>query len=113
VQVLSGLGHDPFVGGNDQDDQIDPPHASQHRFDEPFVAGNIHNPEDDVIPKPQGGKAELDGNSSLLLLLEPVGVDAGEGLHQGGLAVIDVARGPDDDAFHGRIPSTSERPLPT
>ena len=38
------------------------------------------------------GEAEVDGDPALLLLLQAVGVDAGQGLDQRGLAVVDVAR---------------------
>ena len=38
-----------------------------------------------------GGVAEVDRHAALLLLLEPVGVAAGQGLYQRGLAVVDVA----------------------
>ena len=53
-------------------------------------------------PRPVG-KAEVDGDAARLLLLEPVGVDAGQLAHQRGLAVIDVAGGADD---HGAASST-------
>ena len=50
--------------------------------------------------KVQVGEAEVDGDAAALLFLEAVGVDAGEGLDQRGLAVVDVAGGADDDGFH-------------
>ena len=34
------------------------------------------------------------------LLLEPVGVDVGEGLDEAGLAVVDMTGGAEDDLFH-------------
>ena len=43
-------------------------------------------------------EAELDGDAALLLLLEPIGVDAGERAHQRRLAVVDVTGGADDHA---------------
>src|SRR5205823_1817630 len=43
-------------------------------------------------------EAELDGDAALLLLLQAVGVDAGERAHQRGLAVVDVSGGADDAA---------------
>ena len=47
------------------------------------------------------GEAELDGDAAAPLLGQPVGVDAGERLHQRRLAVVDVAGGADDDPEHG------------
>ena len=56
-----------------------------------------------VMPSPEleMGEADVDGDAPLLLLLEAVGVDPGERQDQAGLAVIDVARGADDDVAHG------------
>jgi hypothetical protein len=47
------------------------------------------------------GESELYGDASLLFLLEPIRVDAGHGLDKGGLPVIDVACGSQNDLFHG------------
>ncbi len=46
------------------------------------------------------GEAEVDGDAARLLLRQAVGVDAGQGPDQRGLAVIDVAGGADDDVLH-------------
>ena len=42
------------------------------------------------------GEAEIDGDAARFLLLQPVGVDAGQRPHQRGLAVVDMAGGADD-----------------
>jgi hypothetical protein len=47
------------------------------------------------------GETDVDGDAALLLLLEPVGVDAGQRLDEARLAVVDVAGGTDDDVAHG------------
>ena len=44
----------------------------------------------------QPREPQVDGQAALLLLLETVRVDARQGLHQSGLAVVDVARGADN-----------------
>ena len=49
----------------------------------------------------QVGEAEVDGDAAALLFLEAVGVDAGERLHQRGLAVIDMPGRAGDDVLHG------------
>ncbi len=41
VEVLARLGHDPLVGGDDQQDQVDPGRAGDHVVDELLVAGDV------------------------------------------------------------------------
>lgn len=50
------------------------------------------------------GIAELDGDVSLQLVLEPDGVDAGQSFHDGRLSVSDMTDGADVD---GGLPETS------
>ncbi len=40
-QVLAGLGHHAFVGGDDQQGQVDAADAGQHVLDEALVAGHV------------------------------------------------------------------------
>jgi ceramide glucosyltransferase len=49
------------------------------------------------------GEAEVDGDAAALLFRQPVGVDSGQGSHQGGLPVIDVARRAYDNVSHARV----------
>ena len=49
------------------------------------------------------GKSEIDRDPAALFLFETVGVDAGKGLHQRGLAVIDVPRCSGDDVLHAMV----------
>jgi hypothetical protein len=42
-------------------------------------------------------EAEIDRDAALALLLQPIGVDAGQRLDERRLAVVDVAGGADDD----------------
>ena len=42
------------------------------------------------------GEAKLDGDAALFFLRETVRVGAGEGLDEGGLAVVDMTCGADD-----------------
>jgi hypothetical protein len=46
-------------------------------------------------------EADVDGDAAPLFFLEPVGIDAGQRLHQRRLTMIDMPRGTDDDGFHG------------
>jgi len=45
-------------------------------------------------------EAEIDGDAAALFFFEAVGINAGESFDEGGLAVVDMARGPDDDVLH-------------
>ena len=54
-----------------------------------------------AVRRRQIGEAEVDRDAARLLLLQAVGVDAGQRAHQRGLAVVDVAGGADD---HGDAP---------
>jgi hypothetical protein len=45
-------------------------------------------------------EANVDGDSAALLFFQAVGIDAGEGLDQRGLAVVNVSGGADYDTFH-------------
>ena len=46
------------------------------------------------------GKADVNGDAAALLFFQAVGIDAGEGLYQRGLSVVDVPGGADDDGLH-------------
>ncbi len=104
LQVFPGLGHDPLVGGDHQHDQVHAADPSHHGPDKAFVPRHVDDAELDVAGEFQVGEAEFDGDTPGLLLLQPVGVDAGEGLDQRGLAVVDVAGGAEDEVFHDGTP---------
>ena len=56
-------------------------------------------------PQIERGEADVDGDAAGLLFGQAVAVDAGEGLDERGLAVIDVAGGAEDEvACHGLLP---------
>ena len=65
-------------------------------MDEALVAGHVDNRHFNPVRQPQPGEAEVDSHAALLLLLEAVRIDAGQGANEGGLAVVDVAGRPDD-----------------
>ena len=105
-EMLARLRHDPVVGCNDQDDEVDAGGAGQHVVHEALVARHIDEADDLAARARPVGKAEVDGDAARLLLLEPVGIHAGQLAHQRGLAVIDVAGGADD---HGAASFPSRR----
>ena len=92
-QVFPGLRLDRVVGGHDQQGEVDPGGPGQHVPHEAFVAGHVDDPQP-VVVQQQLGEAQLDGDSAAFLLRQAIGVDPGQGLHQCGLAVVDVPGGP-------------------
>jgi hypothetical protein len=99
--MLARLGHDALVRRHDQEDEIDAGRAGEHVLDEALVPGHVD--DRDALPggKRQVGEAEIDRDPALLLLLEPVGVDAGQPPDERGFPVVDVARGAEDDRARG------------
>ena len=102
--MFAGLRLDRFVGSNHQQHQINPADPSQHVAHKAFVPRHIDEPQPQSFAIGHGqvqiGKADVDRDAATLFFLKPVGIDAGQRLHQRGLAVIDVACGAYDDGFH-------------
>ena len=80
LQVLVGLGHHPFHDIDHQQHQVDAADAGEHVADEALVAGDVHHAGDRAVGQSEGREAQVDGDAPGLLLLEAVGVGAGEGL---------------------------------
>jgi hypothetical protein len=51
-------------------------------------------------PQREAGEAEIDRDAARLFLRQPVGVDSGERFDQGGLAVINVTGGRENEMPH-------------
>jgi ceramide glucosyltransferase len=100
VEVLAGLRLDGFIGGDDEEYEIDAADTREHVFHEALMARNIDEAETEGWSELEVGEAKIDGDAAALFFLEAVGVDAGERFHQRGLAVVDVACGSDDDVLH-------------
>ena len=115
IEVLAGLRLDGFVGRDDEQHQVDSAHAGEHVLDEALVARHVHEAQAQRGRQLQVGETQVDGDAAAFLFLQAVRVDAGERLDEGGLAVIDVAGGADDDVLHGRffilLPATCQTPL--
>ena len=99
IEMLARLRLDGFVGGDHEQHQIDAAHAGQHILDEALVAGHVDEAQAQVRGKLEMSEADIDGDAAALLFLQAVGVDAGQGFDERGLAVIDVAGRADDDIF--------------
>jgi hypothetical protein len=115
-QVLARLRHHAVVGGHDQHDEVDARRAGDHVLDEALVSGDVDDADLAPVGQREAREAQVDRHPALLLLLEPVGVDAGQHLDQRGLAVVDVAGRADDDGLdehQGAMPmrSASESPI--
>ena len=106
VQVLAGLGHHAVVRGHYEQHQVDGGDAGDHVFDEFFMAGHI----DDGSGIAEMGKADVDGQAARLLLLQAIGIDAGERLDQGGLAVIDVTGGAENKMTFAHLCHRNKNP---
>jgi hypothetical protein len=106
VDVLAGLGHDAVLGGDDEQDGVDATGAGDHGADERFMAGDVDDAGDEAGGDGPGGEAEFDGDAAAFFFGEAVGVDAGEGADEGGLAVVDVPGRAEDEGAglfgHGR-----------
>ena len=98
--MLHGLGHHAVVCGDDQHGKVNAAGTGEHIFDEFFMAGHIHDADLGAVGPVQMGKAQLNGDAPLFFFLQPVGVDAGEGLDQQGFAVVNVTGGADDHMLH-------------
>ncbi len=70
--------------------------AGQHGMDETFVPRNIDEADGAPIGLLPVGEAKVDGDTARFLLLEAVGIGAGQRAYQRGLTVIDVAGRADD-----------------
>ena len=94
-EVLDGLWHHSVVGGDADQREVDAGGTADHRPHEALVAGDIHDAEPQVVVERELRVAEHDRDAPPPLLLEPVGIDAGQRAHERRLAVVDVAGGPE------------------
>src|SRR5262249_12327165 len=103
-EMLARLRHDGVVGGNDKDGEIDAGRTGEHVLDEAFMPWNIDDAEPVAIEF-EGGEADVDGDAARLFFRQTVTVDAGQGLDERRLAMIDMACGSKDKITrHARIP---------
>src|SRR5207249_2846627 len=96
-----GLRHDALVSRDHEQGDVDAGRAGQHVAHEPFMPRDVDDARLDGVVQRERRESEVDGDASPLLLLPAVGIDAGERLHQGRLAVVDVTGGPDYEAAEG------------
>ena len=95
-QVLAGLRHDAFVGGDDQQGRVDPPDPGQHVLDKVPVPGHIHDADLLAVGQGEPSKAKVDGHLAGLFLLEAVRMNPRQRSDESGLSMVDVACGSND-----------------
>ena len=100
--VLPRLRHHALVGGDDEEHELDPRRACDHRVDEPPVPRHVDDADREAVAEIPRREPQLDRDPAPLLLGEPVRVDARERLDERRLAVIDVPRSTDDEPLHAR-----------
>ena len=89
LQMLPGLATKPLHCRYHQQDPPRPSGPADHGAEEVFVTRSVDQIETAAnIVAP--GKAQGDGEATVLLFFEPVSLHPGQGANQGGLAVIDV-----------------------
>src|SRR2546430_1518940 len=67
---------------------------------EVLVAGDVQHARHDLVVQREVREAQVNGDPAALLFGKPVGVRPRERLDQGGLAMVNVARGADDHMLH-------------
>src|ERR1700730_13531389 len=100
--MLASLRLDRFIGGNDEEDQINSTHSGEHVANKFFVTGNIDKTESHAF-EIQKSKPQVNRDPAALFFFQSVRVGAGESLDQRGLAMIDVSCRTDNymlDVFH-------------
>ncbi len=80
---------DGFVGGDDQQHQIDSRCARQHVADETLVPRHIDKSKADAAFF-QERETQIDGDAAALFFLQAVGMRTGEGFDQRRLAVVNM-----------------------
>ena len=109
LHVLARLRHDALVGRDHHGDDVDAGRARDHVLDELLVPRHVDDADVLAVREVEVREAEVDRHPALLLLVQAVGVDAGERLDQRRLAVVDVPGGAQYDLFHGVRVSESVR----
>lgn len=84
--MFDRLWHDAVVGRRHEKHEVDAGCAGKRVVDKALVAGDVNEAEHLIAGQPQAGIAEVDLESPLFLLLEPIGVDAGQQPDQRGPA---------------------------
>src|SRR4051812_6804703 len=96
--MLARLWHHSFVGGNDEQSQVDPARSHHHAAHEILVTGHVDHADGANSLENEWRKPEIDGDAPPLFLGKPIGIDSGKRFDELCLAVINVSGGTDDHA---------------
>jgi hypothetical protein len=94
-EMLVGLGHDAFIGSDDEQGDIYAADPREHVLDEGFVARHVYDAGFASAGEGEPGEAEVNGHTTGFFFGEAVGVNAGEGGDEGGFAVVHMPSGAD------------------
>jgi hypothetical protein len=86
--VLLRLRFPALVGGHDEQARLDGADTGEHVAEEARMPGHVDEAHHGAGIEHRMSEPEIDGETATPLLLEAIGVGAGERVHQGGLAVI-------------------------
>ena len=106
-QVLVRLRPRALGGVDDEQEEVDPGRARDHRPHEPLVPRHVDEREPASVGQLERRVAELDRDPASLLLGQPVGVLAGQRADEPRLAVVDVAGGADGQRHRASIKPSS------
>ena len=82
--MLARLRHHSLVGSDDEQCKVDPRGARDHRAHECLMAWDVDDTDGADAIEGERSKSELDGDAAPLLFRQPIGVDAGERVNEGG-----------------------------
>ncbi len=97
--MLFRLGHDAFVGGDDEQHHVHFGCPCQHVVNEPLVPWHIHDARNDAAGQSQMGETQVNGHTALTLFGVPIGFNARQRPNQRRLAVVYMPSRPDDDVL--------------
>lgn len=109
--MLARLGHDAFVGGDDEESKVDAADAGQHICDEIAMTGNIDNADGFTIRQVEPSEAKVNRHLPALLFREPVRIDAAQLFNQRGFAVVNVPGSSDDAHMLGAAEPFGNDPI--
>ena len=95
---------------DDEQEEVDPGRARDHRADEALVARHVDDARAAAVRELERRVAEIDRDPAPLLLGKPVGVLPGQRPHEPRLPVVDVAGGPDRQGHLASIRPSSIGP---
>ena len=103
VHMFPRLRHDPFIRGDDKQDQVHADDAGNHIVDKLFMARNIDDAGTVSVRKVKIGESEVDRYASPLLFLPPVCIAACQSLNQRGLSMVYVPGSAYNNVLHNQM----------